>query len=196
MDDDIYDELNEAIGPGKKRPRRKPVPAPMRDADKRTPMDPEAPAERFHGVLENRGPEQTRMALEAWNARIAGVPIVDVAHELGVSIRLAKELIKEVHEAIRDDLKDTTELNRSLDLERVDGIINTFYPRARSGDQDAAAVTLRALQHRSKLTGVEPLPDPGRSHPQNVLVWIQAQMPGINKLVDSLPLEMPPGAPG
>ena len=192
---DEFDELNDAVGPGKRKgPKTRP--APMRDADTRTPISPSAPAERFHGVLADRGPELTQKAMAAWDARIQGVPLVDIAHELGVSINLAKVLIKEVHEAIRDDLKDTTELNRCLDLERCDGLLNTFYPLARAGDSDAAAVTLRALQHRSKLTGVEPLPDPGRSHPQNVLVWIQAQMPGINKLVDSLPLEMPPAAPG
>lgn len=192
---DEYDELQDAIsGPKPKRKVVK-VKAPMREADKRTSLDPKAPAPHFQGVLEDRGPEQVKAALEAWTARVEGVPIVDIAHGLGVSIALAKQLIKEVHEAIRDDLKDNLELNRQLDLERIDGLVNTFYPQARAGDTDSAAVVIRALQHRSKLTGIEPLPDPGRSHPQNVLVWINSQMPAINKLVDSLPLEMPPSAP-
>jgi hypothetical protein len=194
--DDYFDELQNAIGPERKKgPKRKPIPAPMRDAEKRTPLSPQAPAPRFNGVLKDRGPELTEAALKAWDARIQGVPLVDIAHELGTSIVLAKKLIQEVHEAIRDDLKDNLELNRQLDLERCDGLLNTFYAQARAGDTDSAAIVLRALQHRSKLTGVEPLPDPGRNHPTNVLVWIQGQMSGINKLVDSLPLEMPPGAP-
>jgi len=167
----------------------------MHDADKRTPLDPQAPAPRLNGVLAHRGQEPTERAVSAWNARVQGMPMVDIAHELGVSIELAKELIKEVHTAIRDDLKDTLDLNRQLDLERVDGLLNTFYPVARAGDTDSATIVIRALQHRAKLTGIEPLPDPGRSHPTNVLVWIQNQMGGINKLVDSLPLELPPSAP-
>lgn len=191
---DEYDELQDAIGPKPKR-IAKVSKRPMKDAQARTPLDPGAPAPHFKGVLEDRGPEQVKAALEAWTARVEGVPIVDIAHGLGVSIALAKQLIKEVHEAIRDDLKDNLELNRQLDLERIDGLVNTFYPQARAGDTDSAAVVIRALQHRSKLTGIEPLPDPGRSHPQNVLVWINSQMPAINKLVDSLPLEMPPSAP-
>ena len=191
MDDIDYDKLLNAADGAKGKARR----APMKDAAKRTPLSPQAPAPRFKEVLEHRGQELTKQALEAWSARVGGVPIVDIAHELGVSINLAKELIKEVHEAIRDDLKQNEDLNRQLDLHRVDGLLNTFYPQARSGDTEAANVTLRALQHRMKLTGLEPLPDPGRSHPTNVLVWIQNQMPGINKLVDSLPLELPPGAP-
>jgi hypothetical protein len=192
---DPFDELADAIGPGEKRKARRRVPAPMREADTRTPLDPGSPAPRFNGLLAQRGEEQTKAALEAWNARIQGVPIVDIAHELGVSIALAKTLIREVHEAIRDDLKDSLELNRQLDLERVDGLVNTFYPQARGGDTDSAAVVIRALQHRAKLVGIEPLPDPGRNHPINVLTWINTQMPNIHKLVDSLPLEMPPGAP-
>lgn len=192
MDDVDYDKLLNAANGAKGKAKPK---APMKDAAKRTPLAPTAPAPRFKEVLEDRGPDLTKRALEAWNARVSGVPIVDVAHELGVSIALAKQLIKEVHEAIRDDLKQNEDLNRQLDLARVDGLVNTFYPQARSGDPEAANVTIRALQHRMKLTGLEPLPDPGRSHPTNVLVWIQNQMPSINRLVDSLPLELPPGAP-
>ena len=191
-----WDEMRDAVPDPEPKRRAPKKPAPMKDADKRTPLDPQAPAPRLNGIQAVRGQELTQRAVEAWNARVQGVPIVDVAHELGVSIELAKKLIKEVHEAIRDDLKDNLDLNRQLDLERVDGLLNTFYPVARAGDTDSAAVVLRALQHRAKLTGVEPLPDPGRSHPTNVLVWIQQQMPGIHKLVDSLPLELPPGAPG
>jgi hypothetical protein len=57
-------------------------------------------------------------------------------------------------------------------------------------------VVLKCLAQRSKLTGIEPQPDPGRSNPQNVLVWIQNQLPSINRIVDALPLELPPQAPG
>jgi hypothetical protein len=187
---DQYDELMDAVRDAKKKHI-----APMREAEERTPLAQDAPAPRFSELLVERGAGQTKQAMEAWSARISGVPIVDIANELNVSIQLAKQLIKEVHTSIRDDLKDSLELNRELDLQRIDGLLLTFYPQARQGDVDSAAVVIRALQHRSKLTGIEPLPDPGRSHPTNVLVWIQSQMPGINRLVDSLPLELPPGAP-
>lgn len=202
MDLDDYDDLIRSVG-GHKSKERKPKAkangkhsAPMREAAARTPLSPDAPSPRLDAVVDERGAELTARALAAWNARVSGIPIVDVAHELGISINLAKKLISEVHTAIRDDLKESLELNRQLDLERVDGLVNTFYPLARAGDPDSANVTIRALQHRAKLTGIEPLPDPGRSHPTNVLVWIQNQLPGINKLVDSLPLELPPSAPG
>lgn len=179
---------------GERRAKRK-HPAPMREMAERTYIEPQAPAPRLEAVKDERGEEPTAQALLAWGARVAGVPIIDVAHQLGVPLALAKKLIGEVHEAIREDLKDQLDLNRQLDLARVDGLINTFYAQARQGDPESATVTLRAMQHRAKLTGIEPMPDPGRSHPQNVMLWIQTQLPSINKLVDSLPIELPPSAP-
>lgn len=158
-------------------------------AAQRTELAADAPAPLINMVVARRGCEPTEMALCAWAARVRGAPIVDCAHELGVTIESAKELIKEAHEAIRDDLKANLEVNRQLDLDRVDGLLKTYYPLATAGDLDAAGVTLKCLHHRSKLTGIEPPPDPGRSNPQNVLVWIQNALPGINKLVDQLPAE-------
>jgi hypothetical protein len=189
-----YQALDRALNV-KLKGRVKQSAAPMREIAKRTHIEPDAPAPRLNAVIAERGEEPTARALSAWQARVEGVPIVDVAHNLGVPLELAKKLIKEVHTAIHEDLKENLDLNRQLDLARIDGILNTFYPLARAGDPDGANVTLRALQHRAKLTGVEPLPDPGRSHPQSVLVWVQNQLPSINKLVDSLPIELPPGAP-
>jgi hypothetical protein len=163
---------------------------------KRTPLAPQAPAKRLEAFQERVGIEPTAVSLLAWQQRVQGVPILDVAHAMSLTIESAKELIKEAHAAITEDLKENLDLNRQLDLARVDGLLQTYYPEARRGDTDAANVTLKCLQHRAKLTGIEPQPDPGRSNPQNVLVWIQSQLPSINKLVDAMPLELPPGAPG
>ena len=158
----------------------------------RTELAPEAPAPQLARVIEMRGPELTASALYAWNARINGEPIIDVANALGLSIVAAKALIREAHEAIAEDLKVALNQNRELDLARVDSLLKTYLPAAKAGDTDSAAIVLKCLAHRSKLTGTEPQPDPGRSKPENVLVWIQAQLPAINKIVDSLPVEFAP----
>jgi hypothetical protein len=93
-------------------------------------------------------------------------------------------------------LKDALELNRQLDSDRVDGLIKRFYAQAQEGCFDSAQITIRALQHRAKLVGIERLPDPAlNAQPQNVLVWIQSQLPSIHALVDGLPHELPPAAP-
>jgi hypothetical protein len=157
---------------------------------KRTELAPDAPAPALQAVVAERGPEPTEAALSAWEARVRGEPIVDLAHRMGLTIETAKLLIKEAHDAIHEDLKTNLDLNRQLDLQRIDGLLQVYYPLARSGDPDSANVTLKCLAQRSKLTGIEPMPDPGRSNPQSVLVWIQNSLPSINKIVDALPAEL------
>ena len=160
-----------------------------KEIDARTELAADAPAPALNVMIAEQGLDPTTRALEAWNARVAGVPIVDVAHQMGVSIELAKKLIGEVHSAIYEDLKANVDLNRQLDLARVDKLIKTYLPSACQGDDDAATVVLRCLGHRSKLTGVEAPEGPRSQRPSNVLVWIQNQLPSINRIVDSLPLE-------
>jgi DNA-binding CsgD family transcriptional regulator len=160
------------------------------------PLAPDAPAPRLAELAAEYGHGLTARALEAWGQRLQGATIIDVAHQLGISIESAKALIREVHEAIAEDLKENLEVNRSLDLARIDGLLATHYPRAKAGKVKSAQLVLRCLERRAKLTGVEPLPDPGRSHPQSVLIWIQEKLPMINAIVNNLPPELPPSAPG
>jgi hypothetical protein len=193
-DGELVNELKALAARKRRNPRSRPS---LKEVDRATFLDPEStPAPRTEAQVAAHGLEPTEMALCAWERRVNGAPIVDVAHDLGLSIEASKALIREVHAAIRDDLKDALELNRQLDLDRVDGLLQTFYPQARAGNIESATITIRALQHRAKLVGLEPLPDPGRNQqPQNVLVWIQNQLPAINRIVDALPPELPPGAP-
>jgi hypothetical protein len=155
-----------------------------------TELSPEQPAPKLAAVVTNRGPELATLAIEAWQKRLDGVPIVTVAHEMGVSIEGAKQLIREAHEAIAEDLKTALNQNRELDLQRTDMILKAFLPAAREGDRDSAAIVLKALTHRARLTGTEPQAQPGHSKPENVLIWIQQQLPAINKIVDALPIEL------
>ena len=159
-------------------------------------LAPDAPAPRLEKLAAEYGHGLTAKSLIAWGQRLQGRSIIDVAHDLEVSIESAKGLIAEVHDAVREDLKENLDFNRSLDLARIDGLLATHYPRAKEGKVKSAQLVLRCLERRAKLTGVEPLPEPGRSHPTNVLVWLQAQLPSINRIVDSLPTELPPSAPG
>jgi len=156
----------------------------------RTTLPPDAPAPHLEAVIAEQGLEPTAEALRAWDARINGSPIIDVAHQMGCSIELAKHLINEVHAAIREDLKANLELNRNIDLTRIDQLILSYLPAARAGDDKAATVVLKALQHRAKLTGSEPSPEPVKSgHIENVQAWIVNVLPTINRLVDDLPRE-------
>src|SRR5260370_40431560 len=117
----------------------------------RTELAPEAPAPQTKALVAEQGEEPTARALEAWSARLEGAPIVDVAHQLGVSIELAKKLISEVHAAIYEDLKENIDLNRQLDLSRIDQLIKAYLGPARAGDDDAAGVVLRCLPRPEKV---------------------------------------------
>jgi hypothetical protein len=153
----------------------------------RTPLDPDQPAPRTRALAAAKGEELTAEALRAWQARVHGTPIVDIAYGMGLTIESARDLIEEAHAAIAEDLKENVNLNRQLDLDRIDGLLSNYYPAAVSGHHKSADVVLKLLAHRSKLTGVEPMPEPGRSQPQNVLLWIQNCLPSINQIVDALP---------
>jgi hypothetical protein len=156
----------------------------------RTSLPPDAPAPHIEAIIADQGLEPTAEALKAWDARINGAPIIDVAHQMGVSIELAKKLINEVHAAIREDLKANLELNRNIDLHRIDQLILAYLPAAKAGDDKAAVVVLKALQHRAKLTGAEPTPEPVKSaNVESVQAWIVNVLPSINRLVDELPRE-------
>jgi hypothetical protein len=149
-----------------------------------------APAPRLGTVVAQYGSEPTRAALAAWEARLQGTPMVDIAHAQGLSIEACKQLLREAHDAVKEDLKEALEMNRQLDLGRLDGLIKAYYAPATQGEQESAYIVLAALKQRAKLTGVEEPADPLRSRqPQNILVWIQNALPSINKIVDALPNE-------
>jgi hypothetical protein len=161
------------------------VPAPKK-------FTPDAPAPRLEALVERDGVDPTAKALAAWEARIKGSPVVDIAHAMGLSLDGCRQLIREAHEAVRDDLKESLELNRTLDLQRIDGLLASFYPMAKEGHEESAYITLAALKHRAKLTGTEPGSLDrafNNASPQSVLIWVQQALPQINKIVEALPLD-------
>jgi hypothetical protein len=60
---------------------------------KPTPLAADAPAPHTNTVIQKNGAKPTARALEAWAARVRGAHLVDVAHEMGVSIEEAKALM-------------------------------------------------------------------------------------------------------
>lgn len=160
-----------------------------------TELAPDAPAPRLQKLIDDYGAGPSAQALRAWQARMMGGSILEVAASLGLSVSAALVLLKEVGEAVTEDLKEAVELNRSIDLARIDALISTYLPRAKEGRVKSAHLVLKCLERRSKLIGLEPLPAPTRSTSQSVLIWIQEKLPAINTLVESMPLELPPSPP-
>jgi len=155
----------------------------------------DAPAPRLEKLVRDLGALPCARALRAWEARMMGESIIQVSTHLGLSIESTKALIREVHTAVAEDLKENLDLNRSLDLARIDALIAAHFPRAQAGKIKSAQLVLRCLERRTKLIGLEPLPAPSRGNSQSVLIWIQEKLPSINALVNTLPTELPPPAP-
>ena len=159
------------------------------------PLAPDAPAPRLQQLVDEYGAGVCAKALEAWAARMGGSSIIEIAAGLGVSIPSAKALIRQVYEAVFEDLKENIDLNRQLDLGRIDALIAAHFPRAQAGKIKSSQLVLRCIERRSKLIGLEPLPAPTQHNSQQVLIWVQEKLPSINALVNSLPTELPPPAP-
>ena len=79
-------------------------------------LDPDAPAPRLQKLVNEYGSGPCARALMAWQRRMMGDSIIEVARQVGLPIESAKELLREVHEAVAEDLKENLDLNRSLDL--------------------------------------------------------------------------------
>jgi hypothetical protein len=159
-------------------------------------LAPDAPAPRLEALVNEYGPGPCARALMAWQARMNGDSIIAIATDLGLSIPAAKDLISEVYAAIQEDLKENIDLNRQLDLARIDALIGAHFPRAQQGKTKSAQFILRCIERRSKLIGLEPMPAPSQHNSQSVLIWIQEKLPSIDAIVRALPPELPPSAPG
>jgi hypothetical protein len=84
-----------------------------------------------------------------------------------------------------------------LDLGRCDQLLKTFLPKALSGDQGAAVVTLRILEHRANLLGLN---SPTRIDPVQISIEARPRPHTVDRItavlqrvVDEQRKKLPPG---
>ena len=91
--------------------------------------------------------------LEALRLRMLGVTYQNIADTLGyrghagARAAVSAELERVQYEAVND--------YRTLQLNRLEGLHTTFYPRAASGEVGAAEVTIRIEEKISRLLGLD-----------------------------------------
>lgn len=90
-----------------------------------------------------------------WRQRVAGASERQLTKFHRISIRQVQDAI-DVHCPKLDTGKRRRTLG--LCLERLDGLLTTFYPRARTGDAQAAVIVLKIVERISVLTGLETAP--------------------------------------
>jgi AraC-like DNA-binding protein len=137
--------------------------------------------------------------LAALKLRCRGWRIPEIAEQLGVSEhQVARDLRRALDGLDRLDHYRARQA-RLLDLERLDGLLQTFYPRATAGEPTAAHLVLAVLRRRAELLGYDAAPgeDDAPARPMEIVVTWRAPTaaPGPAALPPAETIEVTPVAP-
>lgn len=91
--------------------------------------------------------------IKALELRKAGANYQSIADALGY--KGPSGAFKAVQSGLRAVLKEPAEELRTLELERLDGILMAIYPLARGGDNAAIDRCLKIMERRSRLLGLD-----------------------------------------
>lgn len=90
---------------------------------------------------------------QAWELRLAGHQITDIARKLGVSIPTASRDVSYAYEEYRRHMTEDAKEAARLDLLRLDALAAAYWKPAQGGDAKAAQILLKILQQREKIYG-------------------------------------------
>lgn len=94
-------------------------------------------------------------ACQAFALRRAGLGYAAIAVELGCSAPTAKSCVDQwlgfMAEHLREDHADVL----AIEVDRLDGLTETYYPLALAGDGKAAEVVLRVMERRARYLGLD-----------------------------------------
>jgi hypothetical protein len=128
-----------------------------------------------HTVPEIISPEQA-MYLE----RVSGQSIKDIAHMFGRSPEAVQAIIDMQCPLVTTDLKIRT---IGLELSRLDELHATFHPKAKAGDDRAAAIVLRIQERRAQMLGID---SPMRIDAVQVRAEAVPQPSGVDRIMEAL----------
>jgi predicted transcriptional regulator len=118
----------------------------------------------LNGIPNANHPRQPRMIRaamrrgEAMLLRVQGLSISQIAQKLGVSGPAAWKLVDKAIRERNDKYREEHPEAVRLALERLDGLLATWYPLALERDPKATELVLRIESRRSKLTGMDAVP--------------------------------------
>jgi transposase len=156
---------------------------------------------------EGRQSPESEWVRRAWDLRIDGCSVREIAQRLGISYAQARRLVQLAYTDPGIRLSETAEVARELDSARLDQLIRAYLPlalntrtlaeRIRNGEtitvEDAAVpfaaakVLLETLSQRAKLFGlyIHTKMGPGQAR-QDTLAWVQSVAPSIQRAVNDL----------
>jgi hypothetical protein len=128
--------------------------------------------------------ERQRQALEL---RKAGATYDDIAARVGYSGRTAA--YHGIMSALAKMLQEPAEELRTLEVERLDSLLLSVWPRALGGDLKAVETTLRIMERRARLIGLDLQPALTAEQPGaqiNALVLQIVRDPELAEIADQL----------
>ena len=96
--------------------------------------------------------ERTLRRQRALEMRLAGASYREIGQALGVS---GKTAFHDVTRILADTVQESADRARALEVQRLDRLLLTYWPRALGGDHQATSLVLRIAQRRSQPLGVE-----------------------------------------
>lgn len=99
--------------------------------------------------------EATQRQANAVRLRKEGHSYRDIADLLNCSVSTAFTDVQKALEEIRKQTKEDIETIRSLELERLDMMLSAVNPAAMAGDVKAVLATLKIMERRAKLLGLD-----------------------------------------
>ena len=91
----------------------------------------------------------------ALQMRVEGASLEVIGHALGVTKQRAHQIIKSELEAAAGETRAEAQHALSIDLRRVDFVLESMAPVVQGGDPKAAATYLKALERRARYLGLD-----------------------------------------
>lgn len=112
------------------------------------------------GVREpKRSPRLTRAAerrLKAVTLREAGASYQQIGDHLNVTKQRAHQLVEEACQEMEEKTKETAAAVIQLELQRLDRMVLSIYPKAKAGDLYSIDRMLKLSERRTKMLGIDP----------------------------------------
>jgi len=123
--------------------------------------------------------ERKRQALDF---RMAGFTFQQIGDKLGITKQAAHHLVVEALEETRAKIAESSEQVMQMELDRLDSLWRTVYPQAKQGNLGAIDRSLRIMERRARLLGLDaPAKTDVTSKGEKIrLVWPGMEKPDAN----------------
>ena len=93
--------------------------------------------------------------IEALNLRRTGMSYREIGRNLDVSGKRAYEMVSQAFAELKNDQNSTADEVRSLELERLDKMLESIWPKVEKGDVAALDRAVKIQERRAKLLGLD-----------------------------------------